>query len=101
MGRFAEVYRRSLAEPEADRMTYGELKHYIGELKASGYHVVPYMVQLQRKVAFPFVTLRLILSTSTAKCPTARGGPRASRVNCAMPTREPGTTPRASRQRAT
>ena len=42
-------------------MTYGELKDYIAQLQASGYHVVPYMVQLQRKVAFPFVTLVMTL----------------------------------------
>jgi LPS export ABC transporter permease LptF/LPS export ABC transporter permease LptG len=48
-------------DPEADRMTYGELKQYIAQLQASGYHAVPYMVQLQRKVAFPFVTLVMTL----------------------------------------
>jgi lipopolysaccharide export LptBFGC system permease protein LptF len=47
--------------PEADRMTYGELKQYVAQLQASGYHAVPYMVQLQRKVAFPFVTLIMTL----------------------------------------
>jgi lipopolysaccharide export LptBFGC system permease protein LptF len=40
-------------EPDADRMTYGELKSYIGLLQSSGsMNVVPYLVQLQRKVAF-------------------------------------------------
>ncbi|MBI3491913.1 MAG: LptF/LptG family permease [Acidobacteria bacterium] len=48
-------------EPEADRMTYGQLKRYVAQLQASGYHVVPYIVQLQRKVAFPFVTLIMTL----------------------------------------
>jgi LPS export ABC transporter permease LptG/LPS export ABC transporter permease LptF len=48
-------------DPEADRMSYGELKHYIGELQASGYHVTPYIVQLYRKIAFPFVTLIMTL----------------------------------------
>ncbi len=47
--------------PEADRMTYGELKRYVAQLQASGYHAVPYMVQLQKKVAFPFVTLVMTL----------------------------------------
>ena len=42
-------------------MTYGQLKRYIVQLRASGFHVVPYMVQLQRKVAFPFVTLIMTL----------------------------------------
>jgi LPS export ABC transporter permease LptF/LPS export ABC transporter permease LptG len=48
-------------DPEADRMTYAELKQYVAQLQASGYHAVPYMVQLQRKVAFPFVTLIMTL----------------------------------------
>ena len=61
-------------EPEADRMTYGELKHYIGELQASGYHVVPYMVQLQRKVAFPFVTLIMTLLAVPFAVTTGRSG---------------------------
>ncbi len=47
--------------PEADRMTYGELKRYVAQLQASGYHAVPYMVQLQKKVAFPFVALVMTL----------------------------------------
>ncbi len=47
--------------PEADRMTYGELKAYITQLQSSGYHAVPYMVQLQKKLAFPFVTIVMTL----------------------------------------
>ena len=43
--------------PDADRMTYRQLEGYIEQLRTSGFHVVPYMVQLQRKIAFPFVTL--------------------------------------------
>ena len=62
------------AEPEFDRMTYGELKRYIGELEASGYHVVPYMVQLQRKVAFPFVTLIMTLLAVPFAATTGRSG---------------------------
>ena len=61
-------------EPEADRMTYGQLKHYIGELQASGYHVVPYVVQLQRKVAFPFVTLIMTLIAVPFAVTTGRSG---------------------------
>ena len=61
-------------EPEADRMTYGELKHYIGELQSSGYHVVPYTVQLQRKVAFPFVTLIMTLLAVPFAVTTGRSG---------------------------
>jgi LPS export ABC transporter permease LptF/LPS export ABC transporter permease LptG len=62
------------AEPEADRMTYGELKRYIGQLQASGYHAVPYMVQLQRKAAFPFVTLVMTLLAVPFAVTTGRSG---------------------------
>ncbi len=48
-------------EPDSDRMTYRQLERYIAQLRASGYYVVPYMVRLQRKVAFPFVTLVMTL----------------------------------------
>ena len=61
-------------DPEADRMTYGELKHYIGELQASGYHIVPYQVQLHRKVAFPFVTLIMTLLAVPFAVTTGRSG---------------------------
>ncbi|HET6194179.1 MAG TPA: LptF/LptG family permease, partial [Acetobacteraceae bacterium] len=61
-------------EPEADRMTYGELKRYIGELQASGYYVLPYVVQLQRKVAFPFVTLIMTLLAVPFAVTTGRSG---------------------------
>ncbi len=44
-------------EPDADRMSYGELQRYITQLQAGGFNVVPNQVALQRKVAFPFVTL--------------------------------------------
>jgi LPS export ABC transporter permease LptF len=48
-------------EPEADQMTYSQLQQYITQLRAGGYNVIPYMVSLQRKVAFPFVTLVMTL----------------------------------------
>jgi LPS export ABC transporter permease LptF/LPS export ABC transporter permease LptG len=48
-------------EPDADRMTYGELKRYVTELQASGYYVINYIVQLHRKIAFPFVTVVMTL----------------------------------------
>jgi LPS export ABC transporter permease LptF/LPS export ABC transporter permease LptG len=62
------------AEPESDRMTYSELKRYIVQLQASGYHAVPYMVQLQRKVAFPFVTLVMTLLAVPFAVTTGRSG---------------------------
>jgi LPS export ABC transporter permease LptG len=48
-------------EPDAERMTYEQLKDYIDQLRISGFHVVPYLVQLHRKIAFPFVTLIMTL----------------------------------------
>ncbi|HET6960722.1 MAG TPA: LptF/LptG family permease [Vicinamibacterales bacterium] len=62
------------AEPDSEKMTYAELKHYIGQLQASGYHAVPYMVQLQRKVAFPFVTLVMTLLAVPFAVTTGRSG---------------------------
>jgi lipopolysaccharide export system permease protein len=61
-------------EPDADRMTYGELQRYVSQLQASGYYVVPYMVQLQRKVAFPFVTLIMTLLAVPFAVTTGRRG---------------------------
>jgi lipopolysaccharide export system permease protein len=60
--------------PEADRMTYSELKQYVAQLQTSGYHVVPYIVQLQRKVAFPFVTLIMTLLAVPFAVTTGRRG---------------------------
>ena len=48
-------------QPEAERMSYRELDHYIGDLEASGVDVVALRVALQRKLSFPFVTLILTL----------------------------------------
>jgi LPS export ABC transporter permease LptG/LPS export ABC transporter permease LptF len=43
--------------PEPERMNFEQLRHYIGELKASGYTVLEHEVALHRKFAFPLVTL--------------------------------------------
>jgi lipopolysaccharide export LptBFGC system permease protein LptF len=64
----------STEEPDADRITYGELKHYIGQLQTSGYHVVNYIVQLHRKVAFPFVTVIMTLLAVPFAVTTGRRG---------------------------
>ena len=44
-------------EPIAELMTFVQLREYIVKLQASGANVVPQMVALQRKIAFPFVTI--------------------------------------------
>jgi lipopolysaccharide export system permease protein len=61
-------------DPDADRMTYRELSGYIAELKASGYHVVPYQVQLQQKLAFPFVAIIMTLLAVPFAVTTGRSG---------------------------
>ena len=62
-------------EPDADRMTYGELKSYIALLQASGsLNVVPYLVQLQRKIAFPFVSVIMTLLAVPFAVMTGRRG---------------------------
>ncbi len=44
-------------EPIAELMTFVQLREYIVKLRESGANVVPQMVALQRKIAFPFVTI--------------------------------------------
>jgi LPS export ABC transporter permease LptG/LPS export ABC transporter permease LptF len=68
------AYFKETEDPDADRMTFGELKQYIAQLETSGYHAVPYMVQLQRKVAFPFVTLIMTLLAVPFAVTTGRRG---------------------------
>ncbi len=48
-------------QPEADMMTVAELRRHIEELRYSGFNVIPQMVDLQKKLAFPFVTLVMTL----------------------------------------
>jgi LPS export ABC transporter permease LptG/LPS export ABC transporter permease LptF len=49
------------AQPIAEMMTVTELRDHIRELASSGVNVVPDIVDLQRKLAFPFVTLVMTL----------------------------------------
>jgi LPS export ABC transporter permease LptG len=48
-------------QPDAERMTYQQLQHYIGELQSSGFNSVPYAVELHRKLSFPLVTIVMTL----------------------------------------
>ncbi len=47
--------------PAPDRMNFVELRRHIEELRTSGYNVTGYEVALQRKFAFPLVTLVMTL----------------------------------------
>ncbi|MDE3155879.1 MAG: LPS export ABC transporter permease LptF [Acidobacteriota bacterium] len=60
--------------PDAEQMTYTQLKRYIGQLRAAGFYVVPYVVALQRKVAFPFVTIIMTLLAVPFAVSTGRRG---------------------------
>jgi LPS export ABC transporter permease LptG len=44
-------------QPDADRLSFTNLRRYIAALRISGFDVVPYRVALHRKIAFPFVAL--------------------------------------------
>jgi LPS export ABC transporter permease LptG len=48
-------------QPIAEMMTVPQLKRYIDELSASGFNVVPLTIDLQKKLAFPFVTVVMTL----------------------------------------
>lgn len=60
--------------PDAEMMNYGQLQEYIEKLRATGSYVVPYMVALQRKVAFPFVTVIMTLLALPFAVMTGRRG---------------------------
>jgi LPS export ABC transporter permease LptF/LPS export ABC transporter permease LptG len=61
-------------EPLAEMMTYGQLRDYVTRLRASGANVVPQMVALQRKLAFPFVTVIMTLLAVPFAVTTGRRG---------------------------
>jgi LPS export ABC transporter permease LptG len=47
--------------PDAQYMSYRQLSEHVDALQAGGFNVVPYVVALHRKLAFPFVTLIMAL----------------------------------------
>ncbi len=61
-------------QPDARRMNYAQLREYIDELQTSGFNVVPHMVELQRKVSFPFVTVIMTLLAVPFAVTTGRRG---------------------------
>ena len=46
---------------QSSEMNFGELRHYIDDLQQSGFDVVRLRVQLQKKIAFPLITLVMAL----------------------------------------
>jgi lipopolysaccharide export LptBFGC system permease protein LptF len=59
---------------EPDLMNFAQLRAYTNELRASGYNVLKHEVWLQRKVAFPFVTLVMTLIAVPFAVTTGRRG---------------------------
>jgi len=60
--------------PDADMMTYGQLRDFIGRLQGSGSDAARYVVALQRKVAFPLTTIILTLLAVPFAATTGRRG---------------------------
>jgi LPS export ABC transporter permease LptG/LPS export ABC transporter permease LptF len=48
-------------QPNAEQMSYGQLREHVIALEASGFDVMPHLVALHRKLAFPFVTVIMAL----------------------------------------
>jgi lipopolysaccharide export LptBFGC system permease protein LptF len=55
-------------------MTVGQLRRYVNELSASGVNVANLAVELQHKMAFPFVTLVMTLLAIPFGVSTGRRG---------------------------
>lgn len=47
--------------PEASRMNYGQLHRYISKLAASGYDVNGLRMQLEQKIAYPLISVIMVL----------------------------------------
>ena len=61
-------------QPVAEMMTVAQLRRYVEELSASGINVVHLAVELQHKLAFPFVTLVMTLLAIPFGVSTGRRG---------------------------
>jgi LPS export ABC transporter permease LptG len=61
-------------QPLAEMMSVAQLKAFIDELSTSGINTVPWAVELQRKLAFPFVTLIMTLLAVPFGAATGRRG---------------------------
>ncbi len=59
---------------DAEMMTAAQLRRSIGELAQSGFNYIPQAVELQRKIAFPFVTFVMTLLAVPFGVTTGRRG---------------------------
>ena len=60
--------------PDAERMSYRQLRAYVGTLRASGFDVVQLTVALHRKLSFPPVTVIMTLIALPFAVTTGRRG---------------------------
>jgi LPS export ABC transporter permease LptG/LPS export ABC transporter permease LptF len=60
--------------PDPVLMTVAELQNHIAELEGSGFNAIPAKVELQKKLAFPFVTLVMTLLAIPFGVTTGRHG---------------------------
>jgi LPS export ABC transporter permease LptG len=61
-------------QPEAASMTYAELSDYIASMEGAGHSILQYLVDLHRKIAFPFVTIVMTLLAVPFAVTTGRRG---------------------------
>ncbi len=61
-------------QPEAASMTYSELSDYIDAMEGAGHNILQYLVDLHRKIAFPFVTIVMSLLAVPFAVTTGRRG---------------------------
>jgi LPS export ABC transporter permease LptG/LPS export ABC transporter permease LptF len=61
-------------QPDERFMTASELRAFVAELRASGLNAVPMAVALERKIAFPFVTVVMTLIAIPFAAGTGRSG---------------------------
>jgi len=64
----------STEDVEADRMTFGQIKQYIAEMKSNGFSTVHYELAMFRKISFPWVTLIMTVIAVPFAVTTGRRG---------------------------
>jgi lipopolysaccharide export system permease protein len=66
-----EDFKKGMQDP--NEMTYGELKEYVERLRSDGYDPTRYVVELHKKVSFPFLTLIMVLMGSPLALAASHG----------------------------
>jgi LPS export ABC transporter permease LptG len=61
-------------QPDSASMTYGELRDFVDSMRGSGLNMLQQLVDLHRKIAFPFVTIVMTLLAVPFAVTTGRRG---------------------------